>query len=796
MDSVIRDVRYGFRQLLRQPVSSAVAVLALTLGIGLSTALFSVVDATILRPLPYPHPEQLVEVGTEVTMNDGRTIRPSPAMQDMRAWETASDVVSSVAGWGRAFRGRIVDGPQPERLQVLQFTESYLPMLGVTPILGRGVTRADCDPSTPLVALISYGYWRSHFGGRDDVLGQALRLDDETATIVGVLPAWFEPKMAVSLPLRVPPSQFTWRGTGRVSVYARLRPGITLDQARTRLSAVTPATTGPHAIGHDPHARLESLLEDTLSGYRTTVLVFATAVALILLIACVNAGGLLLARGAERQSEFAIRASIGADRKRLVRQLLTESLVLSTVSGIAGVGVAWLSLDAIVANVPMSLPTNSPVTVNLQVLAGAVVLLAGTALLAGVIPALRLSRVRVTPTLGRGGRTGALSRRGGQILIAAEVALALVLAAGAGLMIRSFLRIANVDLGFDTKGVLTMQVLPLEGNGIAKRDYYSALLERARSLPGVTAAGLVDNFELGGSSSFSSVGIDGRQAFVMVSEAMPGYLQAIGASLLEGRFPTAAQYAAGERFAVINESAARQMFPDGHPLGRTFTGAGSDQRPFTVVAVIGDMRHNGPLEARGIGQPAVFYPFNPDHAANNEAMTLVLRTNDLRPGLSEELRRMAASIGPRVLVERIRTADELFGDRVLTPRRRLVLLTLLGGLGLVLALAGVFAMTAYAVGRRTTEIGVRLAFGARPTQVVGTMLRDSAVPIVIGTLIGIGAALLATPAIRSFLFHTRPSDPLTLGSVAALLALTGCAAALIPSLRAARVDPATSLRDN
>ncbi|MDQ3348890.1 MAG: ABC transporter permease [Acidobacteriota bacterium] len=796
MDGLIQDIRYGIRQLVRQRGSSLVAVLTLALGIGVSTAIFSVIDATMLRPLPYPNPEQLVTVGPALVQPDGTLSRPTASMEDMRTWQAATDVFTQVAGRGSAFRGRIADGPEPERLQVTYFTEEYLPMHAVTPILGRGFLGEDSLPSSPLVALLGHGYWRSHYGGASDVIGKTIRLDDEIATIVGVLPEWFDASTPVATPLRVSPQEYARRGTGRVSVYARLRPDVTIDQARERLSARMPAWQGRDGSSREVRAHLTSRLESATRSYRTTVNVLAGAVALILLIAGVNVSGLLLARGAVRQSELAVRASLGAGRGRLIRQLLTESVVLAIPGGLLGVLLAWVSLDLIVANIPLSLPSNSPVTLNLKVLAATVALLVPTALLFGLAPALRLSRVRINSVLAQGGRQGSstLSRRGSQVLIAAEIALAVVLVAGAALMIRSFMRISAVDLGFEPDGLVTMEVLPLDRDPAAHRAYYAGLLRQLRTVPGIASAGIVNNFPLGGATMFSSVTVAGKGHGTTMFQFTPGYFEAIGATLRDGRLPTDGDYASGLRGVVINESAARLLFPEGPAAGREL-GRGNEE-PWTVLGVVADLRHGGPLATteREPRTEAVYFPLEPTKYDLNTAMLVVVRPARDAAGLAERLRHAAQSVGPRVLIERIRTGDELFGADVITPRRRTVLLGLLGGLGLTLALVGVFGMTAYAVARRTAEIGVRMAFGASPWQVVRVMLTDAAVPIAIGILFGVGSAVLATRIIESFLFETAPRDPVTLAAVALTLAAAGCLAALIPALRAAKVDPATCLR--
>ena len=791
MDTLLLDVRYGVRQLFRQRGSSIVAILTLALGMGASTAIFSVVHATMLRPMPYPNPEQLVYILPEVTEGD-QQYTLTPSMAEMRDWQAATDIFSVVAGSGSAFRGRITDGAAPERIRVRHYTEDYLSMHGVAPFIGRGFTRDDTRPGSPLVALLGYGYWQSRYAGRTDVIGQTIRLDEESATIVGVLPAWFHSTTPLATPLRVPANMYARRGTGAVYVEARLRPDVTIEQARERLAARMANPTRPMPDKRPARPIITSLLESSTSQYRMTVAIFAGAVGLILVIAAVNVAGLLLARGAARCSEFAVRAALGAGRARLIRQLLTESLALAIPATVIGVLLAWLSLDLIAANLPFTLPVNSPVVINDTVLLLTIALLVPTTVLFSVLPALRLSRIQIDTVLARGARHvgSSFSRRGGQLLIAGEIAIAVVLVTGAGLMIRSFIRMSEVDLGFAPDGLITMEVLPLDRTPAAHQAYYEQLLPRLRATPSIASVGLVDNFVLGGGTSYSGVTVDGEDIDTTVFEATPGYFETIGARLVEGRLPAVDSTRPS---VVINESAARKMFPQGGAVGRELLRRGGERR-FTVAAVIRDLRHGGPLDQRHGGLPQVFFPPESSDLELNAPMMVVARPSRRASTIAGELRDAAQSVGPRVLVERIRSANDYFGDRVVTPRRRMVLLGLLGGLGLTLALVGVFGMTAYAVARRTAEIGVRMAFGARPGQVVRTMLGDSAIPIVIGTLLGVGGAVASARLIQSFLFDTAPTDRVTLALVAIALAASGCLAALLPAMRAARVDPATILR--
>jgi predicted permease len=583
-----------------------------------------------------------------------------------------------------------------------------------------------------------------------------------------------------------------------VSAYARLRPGVSIEQAETRLSAMMAGEPRPDGSVEPVRVRVTSRLDTEIRRSQTTVTVIGAAVCLILLIACVNVAGLLLARGMVRQREMAVRAALGAGRGRLIRQLLSESVVLAVVGGVAGVFLAWLALDLIVANLPLSLPTNAPARLNVRVLGATAALLVATVLLFGLVPAIRLSRAGIRVALVRGSQQGGsiLSRRTGGRLIAAEVALATVLFACSGLMLRSVARLHAVDLGFNPEGLITMEVLPLERSPAAHKAYYRALVQRLELVPGIESVGFVDNFPLADGGSYTGLQGTGAAVGSSVFQVLPGYLETIQARLRAGRLLTDADFTSGFRGVVVSESAARELFPDGLAVGRQLArAAGTDREPWTVVGVIGDLRHGGPLGDRDTQDVVqVFFPLDPDESDLNQAMNVVVRPSRSMRGLPDLLRREALAVGAPALVERTLTGAERFQNSVLTPRRRMMLLTLLGGLGVTLALVGIFGMTAYTVARRTGEVGVRLAFGARSGQVVRMMVRDAAVPIVVGTVLGLGSATLATRVISSFLFETAPTDPLTFGLVGLTLTVAGCLAALVPAYRAAHVDPVAALR--
>lgn len=780
-----QDVSYGVRLLARAPGFAAIAIVTLALGIGGSTGIFSVIDSALLRPLPYPDPEQLVRISVEYRASNGRMGRYGPSVDDVEAWRAASDVVSHVTIWRDIFHPVIVDGPELERLEGFAISEDFLPLHGVRPMLGRGIVADDTRVGAPAVVMLGYSYWSSRFGGDASVVGRTLRIDNVPATIVGVAPAHFYPDTPIWKPYQA--SRTSNRGSG-ADVYARLRPGVTIEDARQRLVDVV--RTRDLAEGRSQAAEglhIVPLLEEERSGYLGTTKVLAGAVGAILLIACINVAGLLLARGATRQPELGVRASLGASRLRLVRQLLVESLVLAIIGGAAGVLLAWITLDALVASIPLMLPVNSPPTLNLRVLGFSAALALVTGLLFGLAPAWTLSRIDVTGTLARvGHRQGsALSRRSGQLLIAAEITLCIVLLAGAALMIRSFSRMLAVDVGFDPSRVVIMEAAPVDPSEEVPARYYPALVDALRGLPGIEAVGAVDNAPLAGGSSVGGVFVDGQPTpMVHFRTFVPGYIEAIGFDVESGRIPSAAETRAELPAALVNEQAARLMFAEGPVLGRQFR---MGKSTYQVAGVLSDVRHWGPL---GKVDPEVYLPLG----SSADRMVVVLRTPVDVAALAPQLRRIAQEIGPRVIVNRIRVASDWLGDKVKTPRQRTILLTVLGGLGFVLALVGIFGMTAYAVARRTHEIGIRMALGARGGQVVGEAVRDALWPVTAGIIAGLFGAALATRMIARFLFDTRPIEPVAFAVVAILVALAAAVAAWIPARRAARVDPVSALR--
>jgi predicted permease len=627
--------------------------------------------------------------------------------------------------------------------------------------------------------MLGHAYWQRRFASDPAVVGRSVRIGREVITVIGVVPQGFERSIDIWLPIRNPPAL-----RGFTEGYARLRDGISLDVAQREWTAEL-QKGAPWPSGAT--IQLTPLLEDVSRGSRKMMKTLAGGVGLILLIACVNVGGLLLARGSTRASELAVRAAIGAGRIRLVRQLLTESVVLAAAGTVSGIFLAWLFLDAIVALVPLDLPDSSTPALNWLVVGLTGATAAATALIFGMVPARRLSRAAVT-SIGTGGnRHGSepLTRRTGQILIAIELALAVVLLAGAGLLLRSLDRLLTVDLGFDPDAVVVVRAAPAEPAPESRQAFYANLLDACRRLPGVIAAGATDAAPLaprGSSTNFSS---PGRPPQMFDAQLVsPGYFETLGIVARAGRL-----FAEDDRNAervVLDDMAAAQLFPDGNAVGGMVTWFKTN---YEVVGVVGHIKRGGALREVERGNVYRLIPSN--HAG---VLDVVLRP---LPGVTvpaNTLRQTAMSAGAGVVVDRVGPGSELLSENVVTPRRRTILLSILAGLGLLLTLVGIASVTAYAVARRTREIGVRIAFGASPPSVVWNMVADAAWPMVAGLAAGLGASLYATRLIATFLFDTQPHDALTFVAAAAVILITSAIAAWLPARRAASVDPVLALR--
>ena len=812
---MLQDIRFALRTLLGRPAFSAVAVATLALGIGANTAIFSVVRAVLLRPLGFPEPDRLVKI-VGFDTREGVAANLSPA--DFMEFEREAGAFSRVGahGWVGFFTvaGR---EREAERVGGVNVTEGFFPALGVQPALGRLFTADEDAPGGPRTVLLSHGFWELRYGGDPGVLGRAILLDGRPATVVGVLPQDFrhvEPnpdrEAAVFVPYRFDRAEPN-RGGHFIRAVGRLRPGATLAEARAELQAVAarleqryPAENADRGVLVDP------LLDAMVREARPALLLLLWAVGVVLLVACANLANLLLASGAARRRELAIRGALGADRVRLVRQLLTESLVLSLAGALCGLLIAfWLSRGVSLLS-DVGVPRADAAGMDLSVLAFAVVLALMTGIAFGIIPALQLSGARAGEALKDGSRAqtaGRAGRRTRDWLIGAEVALSIVLLVAAGLLLRSFLALQRVDVGFARSEVLTMQVaVPTasyeEGEQI---PFYAGLIERVRAVPGVEEAGAVNILPLSGNYDSRGIQIEdrpeppGRGHSVQSRSVTPGYFRAMGIPLLRGRPFDDRDRAGAPLVVIVSDAMARRYWPGEDAMGKRITfnsgiprdaqrevgGPGSRE----VVGVVGDVKHLGLDEAL---TPFFYTPHM--QQPSYHTMTLVVRAVGEPAALASAVRHELAQVDRNVPLSDVRTLDAMLGRVSAAPRLRTLLVGGFAVLAVVLALVGVYGVVGYVVSQRTREIGVRLALGARGGEVLGMLVRQGMGPVLAGVAVGIAAAVVASRLLGGMLFGVAPTDVATYAGAAALLAAAALVATIVPALRATRIDPVAALR--
>jgi len=805
IDVLRQDLAHALRRLRQSPGFALVAISTLAIGIGATSAIFSVVDGVLLRPLAYQDPGRLVALFAHETKHDGRRNPASPA--DFLEWKKASlslDRLTAAHPWSPVLTGR---GPA-EEVTALKATPELFDLLGVEPALGRVFHGPDDEHQV----VLGHALWQRRFGGAAGIVGQSLVLDGQSYVVAGVMPPGFRfpPFWATGAEMWVPlvfRAEHAANHERFLRAFGRLRAGATvgtaqaeLDVIGARLASAWPQTNA--AVG----VTLEPLREPVVSQVRPALLVLAGAVALVLLIACANVTSLLLAQGLAREKEAAIRAALGASRAHLVRQRLLESVVLSLAGGICGLALARLGVSALSGLGTVSLPRIDEIAVDARVAAFSIALSLLAGMLAGLAPALRSSRPDLVPSLRQGERqaSGGGHHRLHDALVIGEFALAVVLLVGAGLLVKSFLRLQRPDTGFRSEGLLAV-TLSLSGSTRAEGERRPALLaqleQAVRAVPGVESAAFVNHVPIGGDTWRTGFAVEGRPApgpadvpRAIMRTATATYLDAMGVPILHGRTFDEGDRRETPAVVLVNQALARRLWPDGDAVGsRIRMGGPSSEEPWrTVVGVFADARQSSPVEPV---DPEILFPYAQDPVAWWKGTTLVVRTASEPRSISEAVTARLRAEAPELPVTRARTMRELLAEAVAQDRLDALLMALLSAVALALAVGGIYGVMAYAVGRRAHEIGVRMALGARAGEVQAMVLRDGLRLGALGALAGLVGALALSRVLRGLLHDVSPTDPVTFAGVGLFLLAVAALASFIPARRAARLDPAAILRE-
>ena len=803
MDTLRQDLLYAFRRLRQSPAFSLVAIATLALGIGANSAIFSVVNAVLLKPLPFDEPDRLVRVAQTW---EGRTtgIYSPQNFLDVQASARDFESLAAIDGGGVTLTGR----GAPVRLEGADVSASFFDVLRVRPALGRAFVDGENDPDRNKVVVLSDRLWRERFGADPAIVGRTVQLNRETYQVVGVAPAGFAYPEDAELwtPIAYDTVFRTKsRGAWYLGVIGRLKPGVSVDHASQEVATIAARLAREYPDADEGvGGEATSLHQAMVTRARPALLVLLGAVGLVLLIACVNVANLLLARVAGRETELAVRTALGAGRGRLIRQLLTESVLLGLLGGGAGLALAGAFLDGLLGLQPQGVPRLGEVHVDRAVLAFAAFLSVLTGLLFGVLPAAQMTRRAPAPGLREGSR-GVLGGRGQRLragLVVGQMALAMMLLAGAGLLMRSFSQLRRVDPGFPPASALTFRLaLPESAYKEEARQaaFYDELLGRLAALPGVRSAGAVQGLPLSGSRFGLSFEVKGRpplpparQPSMEVRVATPGYFGAIGIPIVRGRGFEPGDTASSRPVVVISEAAVRRYFPGEDPLGQWITigwgRPGGAKAGGEVVGVVGDVKQLGLAEEN---PPEIYLP----HAQLPiGAVDVVLRTSVAPRSLAPAVTAVVRSLDAELPIARLSTLDEVVARSISQPRFYVLLLGSFAGTAMLLAALGIFGVMSYAVVQRSREIGIRVALGADPKQVLGMVLGQAARLAAAGVGLGLVGALSLSRVIASLLFAMSATDPATLAGVAALLMAVALLASYLPARRATRMDPLAALR--
>jgi putative ABC transport system permease protein len=806
MDGLWKDVRFSLRMLRRTPGVAAAAVIALALGIGANTAIFSVVDGVLLRPLPYHDSRALVVLhGVFPSMEREDVPISYPELKDILE---QNRTLTNAGAYAQGDGNLSGSGGAPVRAAIGQASATFFPTLDVQPILGRNFTHDEELKGNDQVALIDFGLWQSRFASDGNVVGKTLLIDNLPYRIVGVLPRNFriEERCDVWVPVSTSQEFVTKRGAHWLRVIGRVRGGVTPAQLADDLGAISKRVleTYPNNYRGGWGLRARPLIDDVVGNVRLALFVLLGAVGFVLLIACANVANLMLARAAARHREMAIRTALGAGRARLIRQLLTESLILSAAGAVLGLLLAAWGVDALIAVSPDAVPRTSEVALNARVLVFTIGVTLLTGIAFGLAPALAASRPDLNEAL-KDGTRGTSSTRGRlrRALVVAEVALSMVLLVGTGLMLRSFVRLRAIDPGIRADHVLTLRASLPGPNGPPSdedRARFVSWFERARAriaqLPGVEVAAAANLLPFDGNSSDYSFQIEGYVARTardlpdnQSRQVTPGYFEALGIPLVRGRLLTDADTKDAPGAVVINRAMAKRYWPDGDPIGKRLKLNRSDTDWSTIVGIVGDVR------SFGLDQPARAEMYFP-HAQRRDSagMAIVVRTGGDPTALAPTVRGALAELDAAQPIFDVRPMSELVARSLAQRRFALLLMLVFAGVALLLAAVGIYGVMSYTVAQRTQEIGIRVALGATPSSVLAMVLKDGMRLVTGGLVLGLAAALGLTRLLSSMLYGVATTDLLTYVAIAVVLAAVALVATVIPARRATRVDPMLALR--
>jgi putative ABC transport system permease protein len=810
MGALTQDLRYALRTFTNTPGSTAIAIAVLSLGIGANAAIFSVTSAILLRPLPYKDTGHLAFVW-ENKLSKGMRQQPlSPA--DYKDLQNQNGVFDET-GVFRSQSSVLTGGEAPERVEITEASPGVFQMLGMKPALGRSFTSDEDQPEHNRVAVLSDGFWERRFAREPNVLGKTVELDGSPYTIVGVAPPAFrlpQDRAELWIPYTPAPADFlpANRAVRFLHVIGHLKPGISLDRAQTELRIIAgrlaeqyPDTNAGYSIDLVP------LREQLVGDIRPTLWMLMSAVAAVLLIACVNAAHLLMARAGAREKEIAVRTALGANRGRLIQQLLTESVLQALVAGACGLLLAYWGTWILARFAPGRLPQAEEISLDWRVLIFTLGVSIVTGLVFGMLPALSTTRSNLNLVLRSGGRGGAGNRarsRVRDILLICEVASSAALLLGAGLLVHSLIRLQEVNPGFRSDHVLTMQLSlsPARYPGAKVGLFYQQLLNRVTGLPGIQSAGICRFLPLSGNDASANFQIEGQPRLSTVDQprakfrtASSGYFEALGIPLIRGRFFDNRDSQNTPKVVIINEAAAKRYWPGENPVGKRILSGFDENQWSTIIGVVGNVKHTG-LDAAINPETYYHYLQLPPDAMNfaESTMALVARTTADPAAVTSSIRQELRSIDPAQPVYSVQTMQDVLETSISQPRFRTFLVSVFAGLALTLAALGLYGVVSYSVTQRTAELGIRVALGAEPGSILKLVVFRSAGLAAIGLLLGIAVTLAASQALSGFLFGVTAADPITLGTVSLVILLVALTASWVPALRASRVDPATALR--